>query len=85
MLQAYLDESERKGGVFAVAGYVFYPREARRFVREWRQLFPQGFHMVDLLAKRKVFAAISDGERDGLLRAAVQVINLSDHLQSGQR
>lgn len=75
--EAYFDESERKGGVFCVAGYAFLPRQARRFVKEWRAVFDPygGFHMVDLVSKHEGFEGITNSERDALLKEAVHIVN----------
>jgi hypothetical protein len=75
MLEAYLDESERTGGVFCIAGYLFVPRQARRFAKEWTQLFgPKGAHMVDLCARRQQFKDLSRQECDRLIKEAVKII-----------
>jgi hypothetical protein len=77
VLEAYFDESERAGGVFCVAGYVFERASAKKFDREWRTLLGARwpFHMVDLVAGRGRFADLSRRECDRLLRAVVALIN----------
>jgi hypothetical protein len=75
VLEAYLDESERTGGVFCIAGYLFVPRQARRFAKEWTQLFgPKGAHMVDLCARRQQFKDLSRQECNRLIKEAVKII-----------
>jgi len=76
MFEAYFDESERTGGTFAVAGYAFSPPQARKFTKEWRDLFGgQICRMAELTAKRGTFDGISNQERDRLIREAVKLIN----------
>lgn len=76
ILETYLDETERSGGVFSVAGYAFAPPQAKKFAKEWRALFGGRIcHMTDLVAKRGEFKGIGDSERDRLIQAAVKVIN----------
>jgi hypothetical protein len=76
VLQAYFDESERRGGTFCVAGYAFVPEQARKFIREWSVLFAAtgGCRMVELLARQNRFKGSSETERDRLLREAVKII-----------
>src|SRR5207245_943474 len=75
--EAYFDESERTGGIFAVAGYVLERSDAKKFDREWRTLIGERwpFHMVDLVAGREQFEGLTRKERDQLLRAVVALIN----------
>jgi hypothetical protein len=76
ILEAYFDESERAGGIFCVAGFVFTPWSARKFHNEWRAVVG-GFwplHMVDLVAGRGAFKGIDQRERDRLIRAAIALI-----------
>ena len=77
VLEAYFDESERSGGIFCVAGYVFDRWSAKKFDREWRTLMKGvwPFHMVDLAAGRGQFAHLPRKELDRILRAAVALIN----------
>lgn len=77
LLEAYFDESERQGGIFCVAGYAFIPRQTRTFIKAWKPLFAPfgGFHMKDLVHRRKGFEGISCDQRDNLLREAVRIIN----------
>ena len=77
VLQAYFDESGRAGGVFCVAGYVFVPEQAKKFIKEWRLLFGEygGSHMKELVHRRKRFSGISQKECDRLLHEAVAIIN----------
>jgi hypothetical protein len=75
VLEAYLDESERTGGVFCIAGYLFVPRQARRFAKEWTDLFgPSGTHMVDLCARQRQFKNVRRPECDRLLKEAIKII-----------
>jgi hypothetical protein len=75
VLQAYFDESERTGGIFCVAGYAFVPEQARKFIKEWFELFgTSGYRTVELLARQGRFERISETERDRLLREAVKII-----------
>jgi hypothetical protein len=74
VLRAYFDESEREGGIFCIAGFVFQRRAARMFVKDWSELFPSGAHMVDLLARRKQFKNITEKQRDNFVRRAVPII-----------
>lgn len=77
MLEAYFDESSRDGGTFCVAGYVFSKRQAKKFKKEWSDLFAGfkgGCHMVDLVALSEAFEGISGTERDRLVREAVRII-----------
>jgi hypothetical protein len=77
VFETFFDESERKGGIFCVAGYAFLPRQARKFIKEWKPLFEPygGFHMKDLVHERNGFANISDTRRDHLLKEAVRIVN----------
>jgi hypothetical protein len=78
VLEAYLDESERSGGIFCVAGFVFTPAAASKFNQEWRGLMGDArwpFHMVDFVAGRGAFSGITHRERAQLIRAVVALIN----------
>lgn len=75
VLEAFFDESERSGGTFCVAGYAFAKPQAKKFAKEWRRLFPRGFHTVDFVHGRGVFSDSTQQERDALLREAVKTIN----------
>lgn len=77
VLQAYFDESERPGGLFCVAGYVFSPPQAKKFIKDWSRLFaPYGaFHMKEFAHGRGAFSGVSQSERDALLKNAVRIIN----------
>lgn len=81
VLRAYFDESERPSGIFCVAGFAFQKRAARMFTKDWTELFPDGAHMVDLLARRKQFKNITEKERDNLVRKAVPIIK--KHMEAG--
>src|ERR1700689_3708649 len=77
-IEAYFDESERReSGVFCVAGYAFLPRQARRFIKEWTDLFKPygGFHMKELAHSCGRFVGISRSEHDRLIREAVRIVN----------
>src|ERR1700722_13911486 len=79
ILQGYFDESERDGGIFCVAGFLFTPRQAKKFVKEWSSLFAPyrgGLHMCDLTKKRKSFVGISDRERERLIIEAIRIIKI---------
>jgi len=77
ILEAYFDESERTGGIFCVAGYVFEPKHAKKFDREWRVLMKGvwPFRMADLAAGADRFKSLTQRQRDARLRAAVALIN----------
>ncbi len=78
MLEAYFDESERKTGVFCVAGYVFAPSQAKKFSKEWASLFngyAGGCHMVDLAQRTGAFKGILPAEQQRLIVEAVKIIN----------
>jgi len=78
VLEAYFDESERRGGTFCVAGYVFAKPQAKKFTKEWSRLFAgikNGLHMVDLVHGRGAFAGTTPNERDTLIVEAVRIIN----------
>jgi uncharacterized protein DUF3800 len=85
VLEAYFDESEREGGIFCVAGYVFTPLQAGRFNVAWhRTMGPYWpFHMSEFVhgrdkkgTKRPTkFESLTQIERDALLRKAVNIIN----------
>ncbi len=64
MLQAYFDESERTDGIFAVAGFAYNKRQAKKCRREWNQLFQKygECHMTDLALKEKQFNPHSPDE-----------------------
>jgi hypothetical protein len=76
VLEAYFDESERENGLLCVAGYVFVARQADRLAKEFEQIFSPygGFHMKDLVHKKKGFKEISDAERTRLLKEAVRIV-----------
>lgn len=82
-LEAFFDESERPGGVFCVAGYVFTPLESKRFGEEWRRAVGGSwpFHMAEFAAgKDKVerevpFEGMSEHDRRALQVRLVNVIN----------
>jgi hypothetical protein len=83
VFEAYFDESERPGGTFCVAGYVFTPKQAEKFSTEWRRLMAPywPFHMKELahgrdhLERPTKFETISQEQRDRLLQRAVDLIN----------
>lgn len=78
MMYAYFDESERMGGVFCVAGFLFDAAQARRFTKEWSQLFSEyagGLHMRHFLHGRGAFAGTTVDQRDRLLFESVKIIN----------
>lgn len=76
MLQAFFDESERPNGLLCAAGYVFAPYQARKLAKEFRTEFAQygGFHMKDLVHKKKGYKTISDDERNRLVKKAVSIV-----------
>lgn len=77
VLQVYLDESERESGVFCVAGWAFAPHQAKKFCKEWSQVFgeyPGGMHMRHLGQGTGPFRGIKSAERDRLMREAVKII-----------
>jgi len=77
MLNAYFDESERAGGIFAVAGWAYDRRHAKKCRREWSQLFQKygGCHMTDFALRQKQFKGISDRESHRLIQRATSIIN----------
>jgi hypothetical protein len=78
VLEAYFDESERKGGTFCVAGYAFAKPQVKKFTKEWSRLFSGikgGLHMVDLVHGRKAFEGTKIEERNRFLVEAVKIIN----------
>jgi hypothetical protein len=77
ILQGYFDESEREGGIFCVAGYLFTPRQAKKFIKDWSQLFrayPGGLHMRDLTKPRRSFEGITRVEQQRLIVEAVRIV-----------
>lgn len=77
MLQVYFDESERESGVFCVGGFAFASKQAKKFTKEWSQLFadyPGGLHMRDLTHRRKSFRGIEQKEQERLIIEAVKII-----------
>ncbi len=75
ILQAYFDESEREDGTFCVAGYVFFPAEAKTFEKEWSRLFGDRiFHMTDLAARRGEFSDLDQDEADRYIKGAVKLV-----------
>ena len=77
LLEAYFDESERANGLLCVAGYVFAAPQARKLTKEFRAAFGSygGFHMKELVHKRKGYKGISDKERARLVKRAVDIVN----------
>jgi hypothetical protein len=77
MLNAYFDESGRTGGIFAVAGWAYDRRQARKCRKDWSQLFQKygECHMTDLALKQKQFEGISDKEAGRLIQRAISIIN----------
>jgi hypothetical protein len=78
MLQGYFDESERQGGIFCVAGYLFAPRQAKKFIKDWSRLFDGysgGLHMRDLTQRTRSFRGIGREEQHRLIVEAVRIIN----------
>jgi hypothetical protein len=77
-LQAYFDESERQDGTFCVAGYAFSALQAKKFVKQWSELFAGikgGLHMVDLVHGVRAFKDVPSEERNSLIVEAVKIIN----------
>src|SRR5438034_11382511 len=77
LLEAYLDESERDGGVFCVAGYVFAPAQAKKFTKDWNRLMGPYLpaHMTDLATGGGIYHGMPAKERNALLRGAIAIIN----------
>lgn len=83
ILEAYFDESEREGGIFCVAGYVFAPIQAHRFGKDWRRVMGHywPFRMSELVAGKDKhtrptkFASLTIDQRNALLRKAIELIN----------
>jgi hypothetical protein len=76
LLEAYFDESARPNGLLCVAGFIFAHEQAQKLAKEFVQSFGSygGFHMKDLVHKKKGFRAISDSQRDQLLKEAVRIV-----------
>jgi hypothetical protein len=78
ILKAYFDASERKSGFFCVAGYAFAQPQARKFEREWWELFGKygGCHMKELthpqLGGR--FSGLNTTQTGELLKAGIAAI-----------
>ena len=80
--QAFLDESERSGGVFCVAGFVFVPRQLEKFSAEWHKLMAPHwpFHMAEFIAghdkrtRPTKFESLSVDQRKALLQRAIALI-----------
>jgi len=83
VLQAYFDESERQNGLLCVAGYGFMPTHARKFSKEFGAVFGSygGFHMKELVAKKKGYKGISDAKREELIKDAVRIV--TEHFSFG--
>jgi hypothetical protein len=77
VLQGYFDESERAEGIFCVAGYIFASRQAKKFIKDWSQLFgayPGGLHMRDLTQCTRSFAGIGRQDQKYLITEAARII-----------
>jgi hypothetical protein len=77
ILQGYFDESERAGGIFCVAGYVFAARQAKKFTKDWSQLFcayPGGLHMRDITQRTRSFYGLSIKDQKRLFTEAGRII-----------
>jgi hypothetical protein len=76
VLRAYFDASSRDSGAFVVAGYLFDPKQARKFRREWNPVFQPygGMHMADLVALQSGFKGITREQSGALIREAVPII-----------
>ncbi|MGI0085482.1 MAG: DUF3800 domain-containing protein [Nitrososphaerales archaeon] len=76
LLRAFFDESERENGLVCVAGYVFASEQARELAKEFRAEFARygGFHMNELIPKRRGYKNISDDERNRLIESAVNIV-----------
>lgn len=78
MLTAYFDESQRDGGILCVAGYVFAPQQAKKFCKEWSELFAGyrgGLHMRSFAHRTDAFFGISAIEQQYLLVGAADIIH----------
>ena len=76
MLEAFFDESERDSSLLCVAGYIFPRAQALKLTKEFSRRFGPygGFHMKELVHRRKGYKGISPIERDTLLRDAVRLV-----------
>jgi len=76
VLKAYFDESERNEGLLCVAGYAFAPHQASKFAKEFESVFGKygGFHMKELVHRKKAYKGISEAERTELIREAVRIV-----------
>src|SRR5262245_60162762 len=76
VIEAYFDESMRNSGVFAVAGYGFFPEQARNFSRDWREMLGpiKAFRMADLAALQGEFKSFSRSASDDLIKRATELI-----------
>jgi hypothetical protein len=77
VFQGYFDESERAGGIFCIAGYIFAPRQAKKFTKDWSQLFgayPGGLHMRDLTQRTRSFRGIGAEDQKHLITEAARII-----------
>jgi hypothetical protein len=77
VLHAYFDASERKSGIFCVAGIAFAKQQVKKFDREWWKLFGEygGCHMKELAHRTGRFKGIDKAETDRLMKAAIKIIN----------
>lgn len=78
-MRAYFDASKRQSGVFTVAGYLFDSAQARKFRREWREVFGDykcGLHMTDLagLGGEYKKSGLNRPKADEMVREAVSII-----------
>jgi hypothetical protein len=77
VLRAYFDASKRPSGVFTIAGYLFDSYQARKFRRDWDQVFGPygGLHMTNLAALQGAYRdRVTRPQSHDMCRAAVEMI-----------
>ena len=79
VLRGYFDAGKRESGVFTVAGYLFDAAQARKFRREWNEVFGKfkgGLHTTDFFALGGEYkkAGLSRDDRDEMVKQAIAII-----------
>jgi hypothetical protein len=77
VLRAYFDASQRTSGVFTIAGYLFDSYQARKFRRDWNQVFGPygGLHMTDLAALQGRYRGrVTRAQSHDMCHSAVEII-----------
>jgi hypothetical protein len=76
MINSYFDESVRNNELLCVAGFSFASEQAKKFIKEWKKLFPIGLHMKEFAHGVGRYKGLySPEERDAMMRTAVKIIN----------